>query len=185
MPGDGMTGGITGSRIADRVRACGPTSGRSRRAARAVAVVIAVALAVLALVVVLADRRGVEREHLASEAVVAAETASLAMLDYQPDTVAEDLAAAEQLLTQPFLDTFREQSREVTIPRATAGKVTSRARSAGSALTALDGDQALVVVYLDRHIVDADAIPRVLQTVVDVTLVRNGDRWLVSAFTPR
>lgn len=171
MAGDGLAGGAR--------------RGPARRAPRAVAVVLAVALAVLALVVVLADRRGAEREHLASEAVVAAETATLAVLDYRPDTVAEDLAAAEPLLTRPFVDTFREQSREVTIPRATAGKVTSRARSAGSALTALDGDQALVVVYLDRHTVDADAIPRVLQTVVDVTLVRDGDRWLVSAFTPR
>lgn len=171
MTGDGLAGGAR--------------RGPARRASRAVAVVLAVALAVLAFVVVLADRRGAEREHLASEAVVAAETAALAVLDYRPDTVAEDLAAAEPLLTRPFVDTFREQSREVTIPRATAGKVTSRARSAGSALTALDGDQALVVVYLDRHTVDADAIPRVLQTVVDVTLVRDGDRWLVSAFTPR
>lgn len=175
MTGDGLAGGARR----------GPARRASRAVAVALAVVLAVALAVLAFVVVLADRRGAEREHLASEAVVAAETAALAVLDYRPDTVAEDLAAAEPLLTRPFVDTFREQSRDVTIPRATAGKVTSRARSAGSALTALDGDQALVVVYLDRHTVDADAIPRVLQTVVDVTLVRDGDRWLVSAFTPR
>lgn len=171
MTGDGMSGGAT--------------RGPAQWTARFGMVALTVVLAVSALLIVLADRRGAEREHLASDAVVAAETAALAVLDYQPDTVTEDLAAAEPLLTQPFLDIFGEQSREVTIPRATAGQVTSSARSAGSALAALDRDEALVVVYLDRHTVDADAIPRVLQTVVEVTLVRDGDRWLVSALTPR
>lgn len=183
---------MTGDGVAGEAVAAGATSerelraeGRGRRAVRAATVVLAVALVVAALLLVAADRRGAERERLAARAVVAAETAALAVLDYQPATVAEDLAAAESLLTSPFLDAFREQSREVTIPRATAGQVASSARSAGSALADLDGDRALVVVYLDRHTVDADAIPRVLQTVVDVGLVRDGDRWLVSTFTPR
>lgn len=161
------------------------TRGRARRAPLAVAVVLAVVLVVVALLLGWTDRRGAERDRLAAEAVVAAETAALAVLDYRPETVAEDLAAAEPLLTGPFLETFREQSREVTIPRATAGQVSSSARSAGAALTSLDPGAAGVVVFLDRHTVDSDAIPRVLQTVVEVGLVRDGDRWLVAEFTPR
>lgn len=161
------------------------TRGRARRAPLAVAVVLAVVLVVVALLLGWTDRRGAERDRLAAEAVVAAETAALAVLDYRPETVAEDLAAAEPLLTGPFLETFREQSREVTIPRATAGQVSSSARSAGTALTSMDPGAAGVVVFLDRHTVDSDAIPRVLQTVVEVGLVRDGDRWLVAEFTPR
>lgn len=161
------------------------TRGRARRAPLAVAVVLAVVLVVVALLLGWTDRRGAERDRLAAEAVVAAETAALAVLDYRPETVAEDLAAAEPLLTGPFLEIFREQSREVTIPRATAGQVSSSARSAGAALTSLDPGAAGVVVFLDRHTVDSDAIPRVLQTVVEVGLVRDGDRWLVAEFTPR
>lgn len=70
------------------------------------------------------------------------------------------------------------------MPRSTAGQVASSARSAGSALAELDGDEALVV-YLDRHTVGADAVPHVLQTVVEVGLVRDGDRWLAAELTPR
>lgn len=158
---------------------------RMRRAGPAVGAVVAVALVVVALFLFLADRRGDHADRLALEAVVAAETAALAVLDYRPETVAEDLAAAEPLLTTPFLDTFREQSRGVTIPRATAGQVTSWARSVGAAITSVEPESADVVVYLDRHTVDADAIPRVLQTVVEVGLIREGDRWLVARFTPR
>lgn len=161
------------------------TSGRSRRVPLTGAVVLAVALSTLAALLARTDARDAARDRLATEAVVAAETAALAVVDYRPETVAEDLAAAEPLLTRPFLDTFREQSRGVTIPRATAGQVTSSARSAGSALAALDGDEALVVVFLDRHTVGADAIPRVLQTVVEVRLLRQGDRWSVSELSPR
>lgn len=161
------------------------TGTRARTVALAAGAVVATVLVVAALLLILADRRSAETDLLAAEAVVAAETAALAVVDYRPETVAEDLAAAEALLTSPFLDTFRQQSRDVTVPRATAGQVTSGARSAGAALTSADMDSAVVVVYLDRHTVDADEIPRVLQTVVEVGLVRQGDRWLVSEFTPR
>ena len=149
------------------------------------AIVLLVVLAGAAVVLTVLDSRAAERDRLAAGAVTAAETASLAVLDYRPDTVAEDLAAAEPLLAPPFLDRFRQQSREVTGPRSTAGQVASSARSAGSARAEVDGDEALVVVYLDRHTVGADGIPRVLQTVVEVGLIRDGDRWLVSEFTPR
>lgn len=71
------------------------------------------------------------------------------------------------------------------MPRSTAGQVASSARSAGSALATLDGDEALVVVYFDRHTVGTDDIPHVLRTVVEVGLVRDDDRWLVAEFTPR
>lgn len=161
------------------------TGTRARTVALAAGAVVATVLVVAALLLILADRRSAETDLLAADAVVAAETAALAVVDYRPETVAEDLAAAEALLTSPFLDTFRQQSRDVTVPRATAGQVTSWARSAGAALTSADMDSAVVVVYLDRHTVDADEIPRVLQTVVEVGLVRQGDRWLVSEFTPR
>lgn len=161
------------------------TGGRPRRVSLTGAVVFAAALSVVAVLLVWTDNRDAERDRLAAEAVLAAETAALAVVDYRPETVAEDLAAAEPLLTQPFRDTFREQSREVTIPRATAGQVTSWARSTGSALAALDGDEALVVVFLDRHTVGSDTIPRVLQTVVELGLRLEGDRWLVSELSPR
>lgn len=149
------------------------------------AIVLLVVFAGAAVVLTVLDSRAAERDRLAAAAVTAAETASLAVLDYRPDTVAEDLAAAEPLLAPPFLDRFRQQSREVTVPRSIAGQVASSARSAGSARAEVDGDEALVVVYLDRHTVGADGIPHVLQTVVEVGLVRDGDRWLVSEFTPR
>lgn len=142
-------------------------------------------LLVAAIVVQVLERRAAERDRDAANAVAAAETAALAILDYRPETVAEDLAAAEPLLAPPFLDRFREQSRQVTVPRSTAGQVSSSARSAGSALAGLDGGEALVVVYLDRHTVGADGITHVLQTVVEVRVVRDADRWLVAEITPR
>ena len=148
-------------------------------------VLAAVLLAVAAAGLALLERRGAERDRLAAQAVTSAQTAALSVLDYRPGTVAEDLAAAEALLAPPFLDRFRQQSREVTVPRSMAGRVASWARSAGAALATLDGDRALVVVYLDRHTVGADEIPHVLQTVVEVGLVRAGDHWLVSDLTPR
>lgn len=162
-----------------------PGSRRGARRLRVLLVLVVVLLAVSAAVLTLLERRVDERDHRAAHAVVAAETAALAVLDYRPGTVAEDLAAAEELLAPPFLDRFRQQSRAVTVPRSTSGQVASSARSAGSALAGLDGDEALVVVFLDRHTVGADGIPHVLQTVVEVGLVRDGERWLIAEFTPR
>ena len=146
---------------------------------------VLLALVVAAVVLTMLDRRADDRERRAAGAITAAETAALAVLDYRPETVAEDLSAAEPLLTQPFLDRFRQQSREVTVPRSIEGQVASSARSAGAAIASVDAEAALVVVYLDRHTVGRDAIPHVLQTVVEVGLVRDGERWLVSTFTPR
>lgn len=155
------------------------------RVLRRLTLALFVALVAAAAVLTVLDSRAAERDRLAADALAAAETASLAVLDYRPETVTEDLAAAEPLLAPPFLDRFRQQAREVTVPRSIAGQVASSARSAGSALAGMDGDEALVVVYLDRHTVGADGIGHVLQTVVEVRVVRDGDRWLVSEFTPR
>lgn len=160
-------------------------AGRPRRRLVAAAIVVLTVLIVAAAVLTVLDRRADHRDQLDSEAVSAAETAALAVLSYRPETVAEDLAAAEPLLTQPFLESFRTQSRDVTVPRATSGLVASSARSAGAALASADADFASVVVFLDRNTVGRDEIPHVLQTVVEVGLIRNGDRWLVSEFTPR
>lgn len=156
-----------------------------RRGPLIAAVLMLVVLAVAATVLAVLGQRSGDRERMAAGAVAAAETAALAVLDYRPETVAEDLAAAEPLLTRPFLDRFRQQSREVTVPRSTDGQVASWARSAGAAIASVDTEAALVVVYLDRHTVGSDAIPHVLQTVVEVRLVRDGESWLVSEFTPR
>ena len=156
-----------------------------RRGPLIAVVLMLVVLAVAATVLTVLDQRSGDRERMAAGAVAAAETAALAALDYRPETVAADLAAAEPLLTRPFLDRFRQQSRDVTVPRSTDGQVTSSARSAGAAIASVDPEAALVVVYLDRHTVGRDAIPHVLQTVVEVRLVHDGERWLVSEFTPR
>lgn len=176
---------------ATAARADAPDAGAGRppRMLVAAAIVVLTVLLVAAAVLTILDRRADDRDQLASEAVSAAETAALAVLSYRPETVAEDLAAAEPLLTQPFLESFRAQSRDVTVPRATSGLVASSARSAGAALASAgadsDFDSATVVVFLDRNTVGRDQIPHVLQTVVEVGLVRDGDRWLVAEFTPR
>ncbi len=183
LGGGTVGGGAVGGGAAGSDMTGGGAVGGAR--VRTVLVVLLVVLAAAAVGMTVLDRRAEERQRLAAGAIAAAESASLAVLDYRPETVAEDLAAAEPLLAPPFLDRFREQSRQVTVPRSTAGQVASSARSAGSALAGLDDDEAFVVVYLDRHTVGADGIPHVLQTVVEVGLVRDGDRWLVSGFTPR
>lgn len=156
-----------------------------RRWAVVLLCLLVVALLVAAVALTLADRRAGNRDRLGAEAVAAAGAAATAVLDYRPATVAEDLAAAEPLLASPFLDRFRTQSREVTVPRSREGEVSSSARVAGAALASVSGERALVVVYLDRHTVGRDGIPHVLQTVVEAGLVREGEAWLLAELTPR
>lgn len=174
-----MSAAATDSTVPGRRRAPGPV------VLLAVGALLLVALVAAAAALAVADRRADERDRLRAEALAAAETAATAVLDYRPETVAEDLAAAEPLLAPPFLDRFREQSREVTVPRSRDGGVASSARVAGAGTASVSGDDALVVVYLDRHTVGHDGIPHVLQTVVEVGLVREGGRWLVGELTPR
>lgn len=152
---------------------------------RATVLLLTVLLVVAAISFTVVDRRATERDQRERRAVTAATRAVTAVLDYRSDTVADDLAGAEDLLAPPFLDRFRERTRTVTVPRSRADAVSSTARTVGAALDSASEDAALVVVYLDRHTLDRDGISHVLQTVVEVGLVRDDDRWLAAELTPR
>lgn len=119
------------------------------------------------------------------QSVQAATEGTIAMLSYSPDNVDATLKTAEDRLTGPFRDSYTSLVNDVVIPGAKQQKISATATVPAAASISATRNHAVVVVYVNQAtIIGADA-PTDTASVVEVTLDKVGDRWLISGFEPR
>ena len=120
------------------------------------------------------------REEAAGQAEAAAEAAVGPVLsfDYR-DGLDDDTTTAEPYLTEAYAGERRSLMEELD-PTARAGQVVVEADAIATGVTRSGDDRAEILVFVDQRTSRKDTPePFVLRQWVRVTMVHEGDRWLV------
>lgn len=120
----------------------------------------------------------------ATESLQAAREAAESILSYRADTVEEDLHAARDRLTEPFLASYSELVDTVVIPEARQRGLSAVTEVAAAASVSADTDRAVALLFIDQRTTAGAGPPTVSPSTVRVRLDRIAGRWLVSGFEP-
>ncbi|MGV0811800.1 hypothetical protein ABQF34_07525 [Mycolicibacterium boenickei] len=150
----------------------------------------AVVLAAVALVLALAA--GVLRWQIAShnasdvaraESAEAARDITVQMLSYETETVEEQLNAVRERLTGNFLGSYTAMTDEI-IPAARAQQIAAIADVPRIGVVNAEPDNADLVLFVNQAVQVGGQMPQKTPSVVRVTMVKDGDRWLMSEYEP-
>jgi Mce-associated membrane protein len=120
-----------------------------------------------------------------TEATLAAKDSTVALLSYEPATVDTTLgAAARDLLTGDFQNAYTTLITDVVVPGAQEQRISAVATVPAASLVSVDGDQAVVLAFVNQTTVIGDGAPTATASTIKVTMVKIDDRWLVSQFEP-
>ena len=155
-----------------------------------VAVVAAVAaMAVLAAALAAVAVERVSHRHdldRARDNAIAAATSGVAtVLSYDYRHLVEDFSRAERLLTPRFRKEYDKTTAAGVKPLAAKYKAQSTAQVtvAGSVSTSVN--RVVVLVFVDQTVTNSQlAAPRLDRSRIDVTLQKQGDRWLIDRLAP-
>jgi Mce-associated membrane protein len=119
-----------------------------------------------------------------AESVQVAKDSTIKMLSYKPDTVEQDLTSARDLLTGDFRDSYTQLTNDVVIPGSKQKQISAVASVPAVASVSADPTNAVVLVFVNQTVVVGSDAPTATASSVQVTLVKVGDRWLISKFDP-
>jgi len=119
------------------------------------------------------------------QVVAAAREGIEAALSYSPENLDNDLANAKSHLTGQFLDYYSDFTAKVVTPAAKQKGVKTEANVARAAVSQMHPDTADVLVFVNQVTTSRDRpTPALATSTVIVTMVKNGDRWLIAQFNP-
>ncbi|OFB36707.1 hypothetical protein BA059_22735 [Mycolicibacterium sp. (ex Dasyatis americana)] len=125
-----------------------------------------------------------EARTAAVESIQAASDSTVKMLSYQPSTVEQDLASAEDGMTGVFRDEYVKLTHDVVIPGAKEKNIAAVAKVAAASSVSATGDHAVVLVFVNQTVTVGSDPPTNTASSVRVTVNKHGNRWLISAFEP-
>lgn len=118
------------------------------------------------------------------ESLAAARDATVAMLSYRAATVEQDLMAARDRLTAPYLDSYTDLITRVVIPGAREKTISASATVKAVSSVSATPRHAVALLFVDNAVTAGTGTPTATTSGVRVTLDKVGDRWLVSGFDP-
>jgi Mce-associated membrane protein len=122
---------------------------------------------------------------VAQSAVNAARDGTVALLSYKPDTLNQDFAAAKSHLTGDFLNYYDQFTKEVVTPAAQTKGVTTTAQVAGAAVSELNPDKAVVLVFINQATTSKERPdPAMASSSAKVSLAKVHGDWLITKFDP-
>jgi Mce-associated membrane protein len=119
------------------------------------------------------------------ESVQAAKDSTIAMLSYTPDTAEAKLTAARDRLTGTFRDSYASLTNDLVIPGAKQKQISATATVPAAAPVSATDHHAIVVVFVNQAVTIGNDAPTDTASVVQVTLDKLGNRWLISGFDPK
>jgi Mce-associated membrane protein len=125
-----------------------------------------------------------DSQRAEAEASQTAKDSTIKMLSYKPDTVDKDLNGARDLLTGEFQDQYTSLINDVVIPGAQQKKISAVATVPAVGSVSADPNKAVVLLFVNQTVVVGQDAPTDTASTVRVTLVKEGDRWLISKFDP-
>ncbi|MFC9835507.1 RDD family protein [Rhodococcus sp. NPDC127530] len=127
-----------------------------------------------------------QRNHAMGSVAQVASGGATAVLSYRPETVDQDLAAAAELLTGDFRDSYQKLAAEVVGPTSRQKNITMQATVVGTAVESVADHSASVLVYVNQVTTGGDgAEPTQSQNAIRVGLVNEDGRWLIDKFDPQ
>jgi Mce-associated membrane protein len=124
-------------------------------------------------------------DAVAQSVVNAARDGTVALLSYKPDTLNQDFAAAKSHLTGDFLNYYDQFTKEVVTPAAQTKGVATTAQVAGAAVSELNPDKAVVLVFIDQATTSKERPdPAMASSSAKVSLAKVHGDWLITKFDP-
>lgn len=115
----------------------------------------------------------------------AARDGTVALLSYAPETLDKDLANAKSHLTGEFLKYYSQFTDQIVAPAARQKGVKTEATVARAAVSELNADSAVVLVFVNQVTTSKDRPDPALATSSVVVKLTNTDgHWLISEFNP-
>ncbi len=155
-----------------------------RAAALRVLPAVAVLLAVAAGLLYWQDSTRQAVDTARADSLAAASEAAVAMLSYRADTVEQDLMAARDRLTGPYVDAYTKLVTESVVPGAREKKISAAATVKAAASVSADTHHAVALLFVDNTVTTGAGAPSTTMSGVRVTLDKVDRRWLVSGFDP-
>jgi Mce-associated membrane protein len=122
---------------------------------------------------------------VAQSVVNAARDGTVALLSYKPDTLNQDFAAAKSHLTGDFLNYYDKFTKDVVTPAAQTKGVTTTAQVAGAAVSELNPDNAVVLVFINQATTSKERPdPAMASSSAKVSLAKVHGEWLINKFDP-
>nr|MDT0523561.1 hypothetical protein [Streptomyces sp. DSM 41633] len=140
-----------------------------------IALVLAVAAGVLRWLTVVQD----ESDTARVESIQAATDITVQMLSYETESVDEQLTAARERMTGEFLGTYTAMINEV-IPAAHAQQIAAVADVLQVGTVNAKPDRVELVLFVNQSVQVGDHMPEKSPSVARATMVKEGDRWLMS-----
>ncbi|MCX5044313.1 twin-arginine translocation pathway signal [Aldersonia sp. NBC_00410] len=150
------------------------------------AVVLVASVATAATVYFVQYRPDQQTDAAATEeARAAAADGAVAVLTYGPDTLDQDLAAAQSHLTGDFLDYYKQFTEQVVAPAAKDKAVKTNAVVVRSAVSEMHPDSAKVLLFINQTTTSKDQPdPAIASSSVVATMDKVDGKWLISKFDP-
>ncbi|CRZ18282.1 hypothetical protein [Mycolicibacterium neworleansense] len=145
----------------------------------AIALVLAITSGVFRWLTVAQD----ESDTARVESVQAAKEITVQMLSYETESVEEQLTAVRERMTGDFLGTYTAMINEV-IPAAQAQRIAAVADVLRAGVVSAKPDTAEIVLFVNQSVQVGDHMPEKTPSVARVTMVKEGDRWLMSQYEP-
>ena len=124
-------------------------------------------------------------DQAAEQKVVAAAKDGIEALSYSPENLDKDLAAAKSHLTGNFLSYYSDFTTNVVTPAAQENGVKTEANVARAAVSQIHPATAHVLAFVNQVTTSKGRpTPALTTSTVLVTMVKDGDRWLISEFNP-
>ncbi len=119
------------------------------------------------------------------QVLTAAREGTEAILTYAPDTLDKDLANAKSRLTGDFLDHYNQFTEQIVAPAARQKGIKTEANVARAAVSRMTPQTAEVLVFVNQVTTSTERpTPALSTSSVEVILIRQQDRWLISEFNP-
>jgi Mce-associated membrane protein len=121
----------------------------------------------------------------AKVALEAANTGTVALLSYSPESLDKDFAAAKSHLTGDFLSYYTQFTEQIVTPAAQQKSVKTTASVVRSAVSELHPDSAVVLVFINQNTMSKENPDGAFAaSSVKVGLKKIDGTWLISSFDP-
>lgn len=115
----------------------------------------------------------------------AARDGTVALLSYAPETLDKDLANAKSHLTGEFLKYYSDFTDKIVAPAAKQKGVKTEATVARAAVSEMQPERAVVLVFVNQVTTSKDRPdPALATSSVMVTMVKQDGGWKISEFNP-
>ncbi len=105
------------------------------------------------------------------------------MLSYETETVDQQLTAARDRMTGDFLGTYTAMINEV-IPAAHAQQIAAVAEVLRAGTVSVKPGTVELVLFVNQSVQVGNHMPQKTPSVARATMVKEGDRWLMSEYEP-